>query len=121
MSDFENYKPRDFILRLHDGRELDLRQAMPMTLGDWEEMTKRNLATEKNFMASTPTQMIDFLHLLAQKIDPAFTREEIAKSPLKTLMSIGKVLLTFVSQDMPKDDEASKKNPPIDGNETSTG
>jgi hypothetical protein len=119
-----NKKP-ELWLRFPDGKAVNLIEALPMTLGDWEAFEEKGLMEGESGSISItkPRQQIDFLTHLARKVDPKITREQVAGIAIRDLPNVGETLLTFVGGEKTakRDDVPSRRSGPGEGSGSDLG
>ena len=73
-------------------RIYDLAAAFPLTLGDWEKLNEMKVMRGEELDITTPTQVIDLIHYMVRKANPAAERAEIMSIPLKDMNRVTKAL-----------------------------
>lgn len=90
-------------------RRYDLRNAFPMTLGDWEWFNQHGIMEGENLSINKPTHVIDMFHHLLQKCDSTITREQVTSLPMTSLNGL---LATI--QELMEVEKKQLSNPTLD-------
>jgi hypothetical protein len=67
-------------ISLH-GRTIDLRKALPLTIGDWKRLEQLGI-TDRTLREPSITTIATLVHYVLHKADPQTTMEEIDALPL---------------------------------------
>lgn len=95
------------------GKTLDLSQAFPMTLGDWEALDKLGVMGNEIDLAK-PTVFIAILLHLVKKVDDKMVREDITSIPMREIPKLTETLRFMMEE------EASKFSDPTSGTSLDT-
>jgi hypothetical protein len=73
-----------------NGHDVDLQKALPLTLGDLEEIQKLGLIDDGGEMnVAGPSNLIDLLHYLAHKADDKVERDSVRDIPINHMKQLG--------------------------------
>lgn len=83
------------------GKTIELQNSLPLTLGDWEKLSKAGImvGAQVKMSINEPGGMIDFIWILARKQDKDTTREEIEAIPLEEIPHVHEVVNKMTEED----------------------
>jgi hypothetical protein len=74
-------------------KELDLKDCLPLTIGDWAAFETAGLIDENGGVSSGSAKgVLGFMLVLLQKIDPEITEADIGKIPLTLIAPVSEFL-----------------------------
>ena len=85
------------------GKEVDMRKALPLTLGDFRKLKKNHNVEQKDLGGGDIEITVRFTHYLLSKANPAVTEEDVDSLTMEDLNTIMKTLTTkdFMVVDRP--------------------
>lgn len=94
-----NKKPLKLTL---NGKELDLSNAVPLTIGDIRHLKKLGYDVLKMDTANLEVdQIVGLLKYVCNKVDPSVTDEDIESMPLPWMNALSKVMYAMNEDDLP--------------------
>ena len=83
------------------GKTIELKNSLPLTLGDWEKLSKAGVmkGAQISMSMNEPGGMIEFILILARKQDKDTTREEIEAIPLENVPHVHEVVDKLIEED----------------------
>lgn len=79
------------------GKEVDLAQALPMTVGDMRKLKKVGVDYPGNFNTRDPDHVVLFIHYFCNKTGQELTEDEVDTLTLKEAMAVLHFLLSIPS------------------------
>lgn len=81
------------------GKVYDLNRALPMTIGDWEDMGTAGIVKDDGSIQIGAKSMIVILELLFAKIAPDVSRDDIRAIPMTSMTKLGSLLQHAMGED----------------------
>ncbi len=86
-----------------NGTSYDLRKAMPLTVGDWEDLDSKGVL-EGDTIRQTVTASIDLVLQLVKKISPEITRDEVRNISIVDMREVAAAVQAVIAEEADKVD-----------------